>query len=556
MTDIARLHGERIWLVTDGTSERAGWQDEFVSLLRERGAAAVDVLGVPAALGWTARSFLERGADQVARAFRFLGGARPEPGDPGSGTTPGPDLVLLDSPDVARPLELLREVGEARVPVVGIVTTFASPQRWREARVHALIVPHPGFIPALGERFTEGMLEVAGPPVAASLLRKLDRTTLRSGLGFATDERVIVMDASTWTPATIEAVMVQLRGAPSPLRCLFFHGGRPESADALRDAAAIHGVRAGMFGDLGDVEEVLTAADLIVVGEGGGLVTPSVVLGRPMLAIDGRAEIPPLTSSGAMWSISGPMELSRVFAEVAWDGVPGTLTSAASSMARRGGCPEVVSAVVRLASRRSQLLHAPTRPAQPNGPGAQPGAEPENARSAGRFEEIGEPTARSRAPVAAGDARDQLARLIMEEKQLENRLADEIRERDRWMRRHELAAGEDDHELARVAEQRVQGHAAVVRQIGQQLEAIEARKDSVRKRVAGVRRGEQPPGPASSTSADSAVEDRFRSMEVERDLDRLRRRMTGGDDGSSTESGRSEPPSSGEERPGGGEETS
>lgn len=227
-----------------------------------------------------------------------------------------------------------------------------------------------------------------------------------------------------------------------------------------------------------------------------------------------------------MWALSSPLEMSRVVAEIAWDGVPTGLTQAAASGARRGGCDEVVSAVVELAGRREELLvparMAPERkPPEAAGPGGSSGQE---SFAGGRFEEIGgSASAAHLGPLEPAEAREQLARLIMEERRLENRLAEETRERDRWMRRQELAASEKDEELARVAEGRIQAHAVVVRQIGQQLEALHARKEAVRRRVAAGRRS--PAGAGDARAPADPSEDRFRSMEVEDELERLRRRL-------------------------------
>lgn len=520
-----------MWFVTDGTAERDGWQGAFVDALREGGAASVDVLGLPAAVGWTARRILEQGAEQVARGLRFLVGG--DAGIPAADALRSgrPDLLVVDGPGVTGPLEFLRETMRGRPLTVGLVSRFAPLTAWSGAAVDALVVPHASMVGLAEGVVGGGRVVVAGPPVSPAFLRPHDRAALRTAMGFGEGQHVILVDASTLLPATIDAVVAQWRGVPASLVPLFFHGGEQESAEALREAAAVHGIRAGMFGDRVGLEEVLAAVDAVVVGAGATLLSPCVVTGCPMVALEPRAAIPPLVDDGAMVALSGPMALSSWLAEVAWNGVPDGFRVRAGEVARRGGCAEVVSALAGLIARRAELREGRRSPAP--GDGAASG-EPTSAPAAGRFEAIGSsPGAAVASPLDRGQAREQMAQLIMEERRLENRLADEIRERDRWMRRRELATEAGDDALASVAEERIRGHAAVVRQLGAELEGVAARRDSVRRRAAGGGGAGRSESAESARGAAEPSEERFRAMEVEDDLERLRRRLRegGGDNG-------------------------
>ena len=167
-------------------------------------------------------------------------------------------------------------------------------------------------------------------------------------------------------------------------------------------------------------------------------------------------------------------------------------------------------------------------------PGPAPPARPDARASA--------PTA---SPLSAAQAKDELAALIMVERDLERKLTQAQRDQEQWYQRLELARQWNETELAVEAERRLHAHQNDAARFEEELERIRAQKDKLKSRVRASRGGggggprpprpEGPPSPVGPPSGSRpAPESRFRSMEVERDLsslkERLRRELEGEED--------------------------
>ena len=120
--------------------------------------------------------------------------------------------------------------------------------------------------------------------------------------------------------------------------------------------------------------------------------------------------------------------------------------------------------------------------------------------------------------------------IALRPEQLELRASGVAQERDRWMTRVEMAREEGETELEQVASARLDDLTAQLRQVGERLEALQRRRDAIRRAVAAMSSrarasaadaaGVAPPPSATG----DAWEARFRELEMKRELGRLRRR--------------------------------
>ena len=522
MTDhssTARLDGARVWIVTDGTAEQGDWLSPIRDALREFGAGSVDVLSTSGVLGMTARGLLEQGADRLARTFRLAPQGQPEQNAVDAHAGARPDLILADHPGVLRTLEVIRDTTGVDSVHVGLVSAHRDATAWKGARADAFIAPDETTVARLRRlRMADDALQSAGPPVPAGFERELDRAALRADFGFGDDARVVLFDIAGAAPAEVDGLIFQLgltRGALTPM---LYYGRDHQAADAARRAAAVHGVRADLFGHVDAFEEYVLVADLVVAGPTTAHLGAYLCADRPVISWDAELQGTSLAEHGSVVVVA-LAALGDVLLHVGTNGVPAEHIAAATDQVSRTPNRDVAAALATIWSQRRALRAAVV-----------PLSASEAAPSGGgrsRFEPIGraeEPA--SSEPLSRAAAKEQLASLILEERRLQRELEQHVSARDTWMDRLDLAQGSGDTELIGVAERRVSAASEGVRALNERLDALRRQRDRIRERVAAA----APKAPASAAAADGDHEARFRRLERQRDLNRLREKAFDGGD--------------------------
>lgn len=530
MTETAetpRLDGARVWIVTDGTAEHEGWQAPLVAALRRAGAGTVDVHGVSGALTLTARGLLEQGADRLARLLRFARPGEPDADAHDAFATGRPDLVIADHPGVLRTLEVIRDT--TRVPAVhiGLLSDQGAPEPWVGARADAFVAPDADALAAVRRPgLSDVALQPAGPPVPEGFDRPLDRTAIRAEFGFGDDDRVVLVDAREMPPALIDRVVFQLSVVKSPFTPVFSYGRNGEAAEVLRQAASAHGLKARMFGLVDQPERYHVVADVVIASPNHPLIPAWLAQHRPLLLLGpvGGAFGP--VRAGAAVPIGDVMLLAEIVERIAAEGVSESHAAAARDLGRPEANDDIATAIARIWAGRSSLRASAPPPAEAEGGTAAPR----------RFEEIGAASAtpETLSPLTRAAAREQLAALIMEERRIENEVGELARERDRWLRRVELAEEHGDTDLLAIARRTVEDTLGRLGTLNQRLTGLQDQKDLVRRRAAlsQPRRPAAAPGTSAPPEAGGGldVERRFRELELRGDMDRLRRKAHGDDE--------------------------
>ncbi len=520
--DGAGLQDARIWIVTDGSAEASGWLVGLTEALRAEGAASVDVMGVSGAVGWTARNLVEAGAERIARTLRLSRRGQPDSNAADAFADARPDVVLVDSPGLLRPLVLMREASPVNPVIVGLISDLGPADAWVGARADAWIAADEALLVDFrGGELADAALQVAGPPLDASFGAARDRDALRAEFG-VDDDFVVLLDASTMAAPLIDRAVFQLSVVRSPFKALFYYGRNPEAADVLRQSAKAHGLRGNMFGPSPDFADYAATADVVIIGASNPHLAGYLALHRPLIGIDPQVADSIAAGRGAAFVAQDVAELGAVIEEVASAGVSKGHQQAALELAHPGGNREVAAAVAVILANRHRL-----RISRAEAPRSSPSAAP---RPGSRFEEIGgdDPVAVEPAPMSRAAAREQLAALIVEERKIEKEISGLVKERDRWFGRLQLAEEEKDAELAGIARERVDAVAQRLAQCNERRDGVLRQKDLIRRRAVrpGSSKGQAEPstyGPAAD------VEARFREMEMRRDMNRLRRRAEGGE---------------------------
>lgn len=513
------LDGARVWLVSDGTAEAAGWQGPLVKALRDCGAASVDVLGVSGVLSYTARGLIGQGAEKVARTLRLSRRGEPDTNAFDAISRGRPDLVVVDHPSILRTLDVIRDTSRVDTVHVALLSGVVGPDVWLGARADAYISGDPILLerikrPGLGA----AAAQLAGPPVPAGFEKPLDRTAARAEFEMAEDERVVLVDTAGLSPESIETVMTQLSLA-SGLTLLFHYGSDHVAADTLRRSAAAHGVKAAMFGHVDDLEVYAAVADCVFAGPDAPI-SAYLAIDIPVVAIGGALEQSGFAQVGAI-VLSSDSAIGGVARSIAANGVDESHREAAVDAIEDNPTANVAVAIAKVWGARADLKAA----VLPNQPAAQKVTE-----SGGRrFERIGdeEASAEVLTPLSRQAAKEKLAALIMEERKLEKQIAGLATERDRWFERLTLAEQSEEEDLIAMAGGEAKRLTDEITASNERIDAIQAQKDTVRRRAAVRQAGAAPAAPMVSDSGKREAERRFIELEREAELKRLRRRALG-----------------------------
>jgi hypothetical protein len=350
---------------------------------------------------------------------------------------------------------------------------------------------------------------------------------------------VVVVAAARMRVDLIEKTVFQLTLVePLPV-VLFHHGGDRDRAELLRDVAADYGLPANMFGAATDVGRFYAAADLILAGADDPELLELLTAGPPVVALGperGAARTLFLHDHNALTHVEEVAQAgTQIEALLRAGGGP------SAQLARPDGTRQVVEALAELYGERKTVPAEPEPEPEPPAP-AEPGRPPSETPPAptvvggGAFESIGVSSdAARRRPslprLTAAQAKDQMAALIIKEREAERALTEAVRARDRWLDRLALAKDGGDDELAAVAERRLYEARATVDRRNAEIETIRRSKEKLKARVAGSKKprvaeaGSASQRDHSTSESASAIEARFRRMEIERDMARLRRKI-------------------------------
>lgn len=524
-TDQSRpLEGLSVWLFSDGTAEAMGWKDALIAAIEHQGASSVDSVSVVGAIGLTAKNLFEMGTERLRSELRLRRNSR-EVSAEEELRTGSPDVIVLDGPGHTRALQLLRDALPVRPMLVSLVADLTLYQDWSQAHPDGYIIPSEIFAEPLGVAPGSPSIEIAGPPVAPQFLLEMNKSDLRKQAGLAEDGFFCFVDAETMRPDTIENLVRSLSRCESQPNYLIYHGRNGDAAEQLRNVAHRYGLRANMFGFTPNLARYIALSDVGFVGGGNRRLSSYFAAGLPMFAIDAAHEVSAGAAQGALVMLNDPNQARYVLDEIVAEGVAQAHRDAVHAFAAQLGSEQVAHALGRLVARRDQLT-----------PSLRQNHEPGTSQQAGErvspFETIGTASAagipgEERKQMSRSSAKEALARLIMEERRVEDDVERVVRERDRWLERQQLANEDDDTELGKYAQSMLDDAFSEVEKLQERLESITSEKQQVRLAVAAsVQRGKVGATRTPETTKQRSYEERFRQLEMKRDIDRLRKKAS------------------------------
>ena len=542
-----------VWILVDH-SARAHAFSSVAGHLQESGVAA-EVVTITEVIGSMARDALAGGAERVLRGLRVVLAGRSDEDLIGAVSRLKPDVLALTHPKHVRAISMLESLTGIPSLQLGVLPDYDLHAAWLRSGLHAFVVPHKDLAARLIDSgaVSDQRVLIAGPAVGPGFARPLEKESIRREFGFSMSERTVLVRAESFDVVTLEKIVFQakiLATTPGQMvRVIFHHGGDKSAASALRRAAKDYGFEALMFGKVHDLERYAAACDVVVCAPADPLLPELVALGLPLVLVGKNEEHAAQTTflcahQVAIWVEDLP-RLSAQVGRMLGQEELAIHSKAAADIGQPGGSKEVAQAILDALAHAQDWRKAEPASAPPSSAsdGSQGGAPAAGGGAGGPFEAIGRPasggepasagggtgtgsaggTGGSSAPSLA-EAKEQLAQLILVERDLERRLGELGKEQERWRGRLNLARQWEEEELASEAEGILRGFLGEAGPLEEELREVREQKMRL-KQAAG--RPTAPQGGVGQGGGGklSELESRFRTMEESRDLDDLKGRI-------------------------------
>lgn len=517
----SNLNGAIVWILVDHSAREAAYKE--VAQLLESDGATVEIVTITEVLGSAARGAIAGGAERLLRGLRVAVQGRTDEDFLGAMRRARPDLLVITDARYARPLGLVETLTGINALQVGVVSDFQFGAEWLRSPFKGFVVPNQEFKTQLERNGVAGeRVIVAGPAVESRFSNAVDREAVRKELKLG-DQSVVLVRADTLETATLEKLVFQATLVEKKVRFVFHHQGDSAAAGTLRRAAAQYGLRALMFGKVPDLERYFAAADLVVAHPKEVFIPEIIAQDRPLLLVGDETGAPEqiefLVRHGAARHVNDLLKLGAVLDDLIETGLQ-SAQEASDNLSGTSGAADVAEALkVALANREAWKTAAATH--------QEPAPEDEQNESS-PFEEIGGGGAQSSTTSAEysglsmAQARDQLANLIMQERDVERRLDEVQKQQERWRGRLNLAREWNEVDLADEAQGILRGYMAEAETIAKELEAIRRQKDKLK---AAANPGAAESKRETDDPRVSDVEKRFRKMESESELEGLKDRI-------------------------------
>lgn len=524
-----------VWILVDHSAQAESFQS-VAHHLRQTGDVEPEIVTITEVFGNVARGAIAGGAERLLRGLRVALQGRNDEDLVGAVRRARPDLLVVTDPRYVRALGLLESLSGIESLQVGVLPDFNLAPDWRKSPVQGFVVPHESFRQLLVDSgYPQERVRVAGPPVQERFSLDVDRGEARKSFGFG-EESIVFVRANGFDAAMLDKIVFQSTLVDRDARFVFHHDGDQGTASGLRQISKHYGLRALMFGKVDDLQRYVAACDLVVAAPNDPYVAEIVSVDRPLLFVgdegDHAAQVDFLVEHDAARHVADVLRLGVEVDRTLADETLEQMATAAAALSTTAGSKDVAQALEFALENRAEWSSTP----EVEPPAPQDDAPPE---SKGAFEVIGdsgtdseqapkdssgaEKGASKQAPLkglSKSQAKEQLAALIMLERDLERRLDEAERQQNRWRNRLELAREWNEADLAEEAEAILRDAMADAEKLGGELKDVHRQKAKL-KAAAGA--GDPTSGADSKRTTE--MEGRFRKMEVDNDLEALKDRI-------------------------------
>ncbi|MHB1654161.1 MAG: MGDG synthase family glycosyltransferase [Desulfitobacteriaceae bacterium] len=196
-----------------------------------------------------------------------------------------PDIIVCTYPTVAGVLAHLRSKALLDIPLVTVITDFAVHSQWIHPGIDLYIVGCEEVYEGLVKRGIDPqIIKATGIPVSSRFERSISRETIVKKLGLSPERpTLLVMGGSYGVLPSIKWICEILGSSDLPVQTLIVCGRDKKLYKSLE--MAMEGTKnpVRLFGFVENVEELMTAADIIITKAGGLTVSESLAKRIPIV---------------------------------------------------------------------------------------------------------------------------------------------------------------------------------------------------------------------------------------------------------------------------------
>lgn len=536
-----------IWLLVDHSSREASLIP-VAEQLEDQGFS-VELVTITEVIGNVAREALAGGAERLLRGLRVATKGRTGDEDLiGAIRRRQPDVLVVTEARYARAIGVLENLTGVDSLQVGLVPEFHIDPGWFNGQLHAFVVPDESSRDELIDRGIDTeRIKIGGPALRPGFDEAIDRADTRKELGFGDDERVVLVRADGFDTSTLEKLVFQCHLSDRKARYIFHHDGDGAVASTLRRAADQYGLSAAMFGRVSDLGRYFRAVDGVLASDTDPYLAELLTAGTPLLMVPRAssegANGQQLADDGFVDYLDDVGQLGTRLDEFLDGEALDEYRSALENWDGTGRHQALVDALDDIAVHGEDWRY-PARPE--TAPDTEtPDDEAGSDEDKGPFESIGdgpsasnntsksgedakEPAApRDFSSISRAEAKEQLAELILKERECERRLKEIEKQQERWRGRLELARDWNEDDLADEAKSILRGYLDEAEPVEEKLKTIRRQKQKLKKAARG---GDSAGGDDDIASGEfedrvGQMEERFRKMEVDSDLEGLKDRI-------------------------------
>ena len=196
-----------------------------------------------------------------------------------------PDIIVCTYPTVAGVLAQLRENGELNIPVVAVVTDYTVHSQWIHRGVDVNIVGSAKvYIGFIARGIEPSRIQISGIPVNPRFERNLNKEEILKRLGLVENRLTFlvmcgacgVLDKAKWICKLIANVQ-------SPVQAIIVCGNDQKLFSSLDNVVQEAHNPMVRFNFVNNVDELMTAADIIITKAGGLTVSEALTKHIPMI---------------------------------------------------------------------------------------------------------------------------------------------------------------------------------------------------------------------------------------------------------------------------------
>lgn len=205
--------------------------------------------------------------------------------------TTSPDHVVSVHPTPAAALSFLAGRGRRIPGHTAVLTDFVAHGQWLSAHVGRYCAPAEGVAEGLWRRgVPPDRVAVTGIPVDADFAEPRDRVAVRRAMGLSPREPVaLVMAGTAGGLGRLEAATRAVVGLEPPWQVVAVAGRDEPLRERLRALARGHEDRVRVLGHVGNIRDLMAAADVVVTKAGAVTLAEALAAERPVVCFGSLA---------------------------------------------------------------------------------------------------------------------------------------------------------------------------------------------------------------------------------------------------------------------------